>query len=408
MFDLEEVRAQFPALRRQVNGIPAAYLDGPGGTQVPQSVIDAMAGFMQRGGSNLGGPFATSRETDRVAADARRAMADFFGARPQEIAFGQNMTSITFAVSRALAATWQPGDEIVVTRLDHDANVSPWLLAARDRDVTVRWADFDPDDGCSLDIVGLHDLLNSRTRLVAVTHASNAVGTVVDVAGVARAAQSVGALTYVDAVHYAPHYPIDVAESGVDFLVASTYKFFGPHTGVLYGRGDLLESLQAYKVRPAPDRGPGKWETGTQSFESLAGVTATVDYMASLGVGTDRRQRLTTAYKAIGEHDAALTAQFLRALADMDRVRLFGIADGRMRTPTFAVSVAGLTADDVAARLGKQGIFVWAGHYYAVEVMRRLGVLDDGGLVRIGFVHYTTEEEVDRVAQALAAIAGSA
>lgn len=408
MIDRDEVRAQFPALRREVNGLPAAYLDGPGGTQVPQSVIDAMAGFMQRGGSNLGGPFATSRETDVVTADARRAMADFFGARPDEIAFGQNMTSLTFAVSRALAATWQPGDEIVVTRLDHDANVSPWLLAARDRDVTVRWADFDPADGCTLDIEGLHDLLTSRTRLVAVTHASNAVGTVVDVARVARAARSVGALTYVDAVHYAPHFLIDVAESGVDFLVASTYKFFGPHTGVLYGRGDLLESLEAYKVRPAPDRGPGKWETGTQSFESLAGVTATVDYMASLGVGADRRQRLMAAYKAIGEHDAALTGQFLRALEAMDGVRLFGIADGRLRTPTFAVSVAGVPAHDVAARLGEQGIFVWAGHYYAVEVMRRLGVLDEGGLVRIGFVHYTSDEEVDRVARGLAAIAGSA
>jgi cysteine desulfurase family protein (TIGR01976 family) len=328
-------------------------------------------------------------------------MADFLGGSPWEIVFGQNMTSLTFSISRSLAQTWQPGDEIVVTRLDHDANVSPWLLAARDRDVTVRWVDFDPEDGCTLDYEGLAAMLGPRTRLVAVTHASNATGTVVDVARVAEAARAVGALTYVDAVHYAPHFLIDVDELGIDFLACSAYKFFGPHTGVLWGRRELLESLEAYKVRPAPDEAPDKWETGTQSFESLAGVTAAVEYLASLGEGEQQRDQLTTAMKAIGEHDASLTRRFLDGISGIDGIRLYGISDERARTPTFAISVDGHTAHEVAELLGRQGIFVWAGHYYAVEVMRRIGVLDEGGLVRIGFVHYTTEEEVDRVLGAL-------
>jgi cysteine desulfurase family protein (TIGR01976 family) len=404
-FDVEAVRAQFPALGRTVAGKPAVYLDGPGGTQVPQRVIDAMVRFMERGGSNHGGPFVTSRETDAVHRSARFAIADLLGGSPSEIVFGQNMTSLTFAVSRSLARTWEEGDEIVVTRLDHDANVSPWLLAARDRGVTVRWLDFDPDDGCSLDATGLDEILGPRTRLVAVTHASNATGTVVDVARVAAMAQAVGALTYVDAVHHAPHYLIDVDALGIDFLACSAYKFFGPHTGVLWGRRELLESLDAYKVRPAPDDPPEKWETGTQSFESLAGVTAAVEYLASLGAGDHQRDRLTTAFKAIGEHEAALTGRFLDGVDAIDGVRLYGIADQRPRTPTFAISVAGHSAQEVAEQLGKQGIFVWAGHYYAVEVMRRIGVLDLGGLVRIGFVHYTTGSEVDRVLDALSRVA---
>jgi cysteine desulfurase family protein (TIGR01976 family) len=328
-------------------------------------------------------------------------MADFLGAEPGEIVFGQNMTSLTFAISRALARTWDPGDEIVLTRLDHDANVSPWLLAARDAGVTVRWLDFDPDDGCTLDYGGLDEVIGARTRLVAVTHASNATGTVVDVARVAAAAQTVGALTYVDAVHYAPHYSLDVTALGIDFLACSSYKFFGPHTGVLWGRREHLEALEAYKVRPAPDEAPDKWETGTQSFESLAGVTAAVDYLASLGHGETRRDRLTSAMEAIGRHDAVLTGRFLAGLAEMPGIRLYGIDDGRLRTPTFAVAVEGMTPQEVSEALGRQGIFVWAGHYYAVEVMRRIGVLDEGGLVRIGFVHYSTEDEVDRVLGAL-------
>ena len=403
--DVASIRSQFPALTRTVGGRPVAYLDGPGGTQAPEPVIDAMAGFMRDGGSNHGGPFVTSRETDAVVAGARTAIADLFGAQPGEIAFGQNMTSLTLSVSRALGASWMVGDNIVVTRLDHDANVWPWVIAARDAGVEVRWIDFDPDDGCRFDLEGLDQLIDARTRLVAVTRASNAVGSITDVQPVVDAAHAAGAVTYVDAVHYTPHGLLDVAELGTDFLAASAYKFFGPHTGCLYGRSEVLERVHAYKIRPAPDEPPGKWETGTQSFESLAGVSAAVDYIASLGEGPSRRERIISAMQAIVEYEHRLSERFLAGIAEIDGIRLYGrdVADGR--TPTFAVSVAGMHPDAVAAALGDLGLFVWSGDYYAVEVMRRLGVADQGGLVRIGFVHYNTSEEVDRVVGALAALA---
>ncbi len=404
-FDVSSVREQFPALQRMVGGQAAAYLDGPGGTQVPESVIDAMAGFMRAGGSNHGGPFATSRETDAVTESARSAIADLFGASPDEIAFGQNMTSLTLSVSRALGATWNPGDNVVVTRLDHDGDVWPWVIAARDAGAEVRWIDFDPEDGCRLMTETIGDIVDRRTRLVAMTHASNAVGTVTDPRLVIEAAHAVGALTYVDAVHYSPHGLLDVAALGTDFLAASAYKFFGPHTGCLYGRREVLESVEAYKIRPAPDVPPEKWETGTQSFESLAGVAAAVDYLASLGTGATRRDQLRSAMEAIGEYERSLSERFLNGIADISGVALYGrsVPDGR--TPTFAVSVDGTHPDDVAETLGDQGIFVWSGDYYAVEVMRRLGVADQGGLVRIGFAHYNTAEEVDRVVAALGELA---
>jgi len=403
--DVEAVRSQFPALSRVVDGQVAAYLDGPGGTQVPKSVIDAMADFMRAGGSNHGGPFVTSRETDAVAASARQAVADLFGASPDEIAFGQNMTSLTLSVSRALGATWMIGDNIVVTRLDHDANVWPWVVAARDAGVEVRWIDFDPGDGCRLQIEQISDVIDRRTRLVAATQASNAVGTVTDVRSLIGAAHLVGALTYVDAVHYSPHGLLDVAALGTDFLAASSYKFFGPHTGCLYGRSEVLNDVAAYKIRPAPDDPPGKWETGTQSFESLAGVTAAVDYIASLGEGDSRRQRIGSAMETIGSYERAVAERFLDGIAGLPRVRLYGRNTPDGRTPTFAVSVSGIHPDEVAATLGNLGIFVWSGDYYAVEVMRRLGVANQGGLVRIGFVHYNTFEEVDRVVAALSDLA---
>ncbi len=399
--DVEAIRNQFPALSRVVGGRPAAYLDGPGGTQVPKSVIDAMADFMRAGGSNHGGPFVTSRETDAVAEEARRAVADLFGASPDEIAFGQNMTSLTLSVSRALGATWEAGDNIVVTRLDHDANVWPWVIAARDAGADVRWIDFDPDNGCRLDTEGLGSLIDARTRLVAVTHASNAVGTITDLGPIIEAAHAVGARTYVDAVHYSPHGPLDVADLGTDFLAASSYKFFGPHTGCLYGSSEALTEEAAYKIRPAPDDPPGKWETGTQSFESLAGVAAAVEYIASLGDGSSRRDRILSAMETIGAYERAVSARFLEGIAALPAVTLYGRSTPDGRTPTFAVSVDGVRPDTVAAELGDLGIFVWSGDYYAVEVMSRLGLADQGGLVRIGFVHYNTLEEVDRVVAAL-------
>ncbi len=403
-FDPDSVRSRFPALAREVGGQPAVYFDGPGGTQAPTEVIEAMAGYLRRGSSNLGGGFVTSDEAVEVTAAARRAVADLFNAADDEIVFGQNMTSLTFALSRALASTWSPGDEIVVTRLDHDANITPWTMAAADRDVTVRWVDFDPEDGCRLDMESLARALGPRTRLLAITHGSNAVGTIPDVAAAVEMAHAAGALVYVDAVHYTPHGVVDVEASGCDFLAASAYKFFGPHTGAMYGRRELLDDLDAYKVRPAPASGPGKWETGTQSFESLAGVTACVDYLAGLAPepGADRRSALVAAMEATTEHERRLAARFLAGLAEMPDITLHGIHTATPdRTPTFAIAVAGQPAGMVQHRLGEQGIFVWSGHYYAVAVMERLGVLDSGGLVRVGFAHYNTVAEVDRLLEAL-------
>jgi len=397
VIDTASVRAQFPALRREVAGSQAVYLDGPGGTQVPRSVIDAMAGVLERGVSNLSPRFDAGVLAIQTTADARAAVADFFGAAsPNEIVFGQNMTSLTFAVSRALANTWQPGDEIIVTALDHDANRTPWVMAAEDRGVSVKVVPFDTTI-FDIHLASIRRALTDRTRLIAVTHASNAVGTIVDVGAVTELAHSVGALSYVDAVHFAPHGPIDVQQIDCDFLVASAYKFFGPHTGCLFGKAQHLQSLTAYKVRPAPADGPGKWETGTQSFESLAGVTAAVDYLAGLGEGPDRRSQLVSAMQRIREYEMALSRRFLDGIEDMEHITLYGIPDVADRAPTFAIDVDGVSASAVASRLGERGVFVWDGHYYAVGVMEALGRIDSGGLVRIGFTHYTTPDEIDRL-----------
>jgi cysteine desulfurase family protein (TIGR01976 family) len=394
--DIDAVRSGFPALKRTLEGEQVAYLDGPGGTQVHKSVIDAMSRFMGRGGSNLGGPFVTSRETEVVVGHARAAVADLFGAEQDEIVFGQNMTSLTYAMSRALGRSWDAGGNIVLTRLDHDANVSPWMQAAQDADVEVRFVDFDPSDGCSLDLASLDEALDERTELVAFTHASNAVGTTTPVGEIVDLAHAVGALTYVDAVHFAPHGLIDVGKSGTDFLVASAYKWFGPHTGCLFGRSDLLESIQPYKLRPSPDHAPDSWETGTQSFESMQGVTAAVDYIASLGDGATRRERIASSYAAIGEHESVLSDRFLSGIATIPRSRMFGRRETGDRTPTFAIDIEGVGPAEVARKLGAVGCFVWSGDYYAHEVMHRLD-RSSAGLVRIGFVHYNTIAEVDRV-----------
>ena len=406
------LREQFPALRRTINGQPAVFLDGPGGTQAPERVIEAMTGYLRSGSSNHGGPFQTSRETDAATDAAREAMRDMLNAnRAEEIVFGQNMTSLTFSISRAIAQEWQPGDEIVLTRIDHDGNVSPWLRAAEDRGVTVRRLDFRPEN-CTLAIDTLPGLINEKTRLVAVNYASNAVGTINDVAKVVEMAHAVGALVYVDAVHYAPHDVIDVQALDCDFLACSVYKFFGPHTGVLYGKYEHLDRLNAYRVRPAGDIPPGKWETGTQSFESLSGVTAAIDYLASLG-GQDgtRRERIVRGMKAIKQYEAILSERFLRAATRVPGIRVYGITDPEeleRRTPTFAISLAGFSPEYVATYLGDRGFFVWHGHYYAVEVMARLELLESGGLVRIGFTHYNTYEELDRLIDVLIELAATA
>jgi len=412
-FDPIPLRKQFPSLKLLVKDRPAVFFDGPGGTQTPQRVIDAMSQYLVQDNSNLGGAFITSQRTERIAAEARQAMADFFHAkRPEEIVFGQNMTSLTFAMSRAISRTWNPGDEIIVTWLDHDANITPWVLAARDRGVKTRWLEFQLED-CTLNLDRFTELLNEKTRLVAVTFASNAVGSIVDVAQVTKLAHQVGALVYVDAVHYTPHNPVDVQAIDCDFLVASAYKFFGPHTGILYGKYEWLDSLEAYKVRPAPGRPPGKWETGTQSFESLAGVQAAIDYLESIGQEygdgdvdryDGRRLRLKRAMNAIKSYEENLSLHFLRQAVEVPGLQVHGITDVERlseRAPTFAVSLAGHTPRDVAQYLGDQGIFVWDGHYYAVAVMDKLGKLVSGGLVRIGFAHYNTEDEIQRLISAL-------
>ncbi len=415
-FDPFPLRSQFPSLNQMVDGQPFAFFDGPGGTQTPDIVIDAISGYLSRDNSNLGGAFVTSERTVEVTFRARQAMADLLNARrPEEIVFGQNMTSLTFAASRAISQTWHPGDEIIVTRLDHDANITPWVLAARERGVKVRWLDFRPED-CTLQIDALPDILNRKTRLIAVTLASNAVGTIVDIGSIVTMAHDVGALVYVDAVHNTPHNPIDVQALNCDFLAASAYKFFGPHTGVLYGKYELLDKINPYKVRPAPDTPPGKWETGTQSFESLAGVEAAVTYLESiLGDGAEtelielseyqgRRRRLKQALTAIKRYEESLSFRFLREAAQIPGLRVYGITDVERlaeRAPTFSISMAGLRPRQIAERLGQQGIFVWDGHYYAVAVMDHLGTLEQGGLTRIGFVHYNTAEEVDRLVGAL-------
>jgi cysteine desulfurase family protein (TIGR01976 family) len=401
MMPFELVRSRFPALARTENGVPVVHLDAPAGTQVPEPVIEAMARVQRNGMANTGGPFGASRDAGDVVDGARAAVADLFGASPENVVFGQNMTSLTFSMSRAIARSWTSSDRVVVTSLDHDANVTPWRIAAVERGAEVLRADFEPATG-RLDPSAVVDLIDERTRLVAVTAASNALGSVTELAPIITAAHAVGALVYVDAVHLSAHRRSEFSALGADFIAASAYKFFGPHTGLVIGASRVLESIQPYKVLPASDSSPDRWETGTQSFESLAGVTAAVDYLASLGDGLDRPARLITAYQRIRRHEDALSARFLAGIGEMPHVRLHGPdADGPDRVSTFAVTVAGTDSADVARVLGDQGIYVWSGNYYAVGVMDHLGLSAAGGAVRIGFVHYTTEGEVDRVLEAI-------
>ncbi|UCC90084.1 MAG: cysteine desulfurase-like protein [Anaerolineales bacterium] len=412
MLDLSVLRDQFPALRQtDGQGRPFIYFDGPGGTQVPQSVIDAMSDYLTRSNSNTHGAFVTSRRSDQAIADAHQAMADFLNApSPDEIVFGPNMTSLTFNISRAIGRELHPGDEIVVTRLDHDANIAPWL-ALEEQGVVVRHADFNSLD-CTLDMDDLARLITERTRLVAVGYASNAVGTINNVGRIAEMAHAVGAWIYVDAVHYAPHGPIDVQAIDCDFLVCSAYKFFGPHMGALYGRYELLDHLRAYKVRPAEDHPPDKFETGTKNHEGLAGTTAAINYLADLGAEfgapfadlypefEGRRLHLKTAMAAVRAYERPLAERMIAGLMEMPGVTVYGITDPTRfegRAPTVAFTLEGYTPRQVAQRLGSEGIFVWDGNYYALAVTERLGVEESGGMVRVGVAHYNTLGEVDRL-----------
>jgi cysteine desulfurase family protein (TIGR01976 family) len=385
------VRERFPAL---ASG--AAYLDGPGGSQTPQEVIDAVAACLRDTNSNLGGAFPTSAASDEVMARGRAAAAEFTGAAPAEIAFGANMTTLNFQLAHAVARTLEPGDEILVTRLDHDANVSPWLLVARDHDLTVRTAPIRTDD-VTLDEDALEELIGERTRVVAFPLASNAVGSIPDAARIAAAAHRVGALAWADGVHFAPHRRLRAREWGIDVLLCSPYKFFGPHLGIAAIRLDLARSLPADRVRPASEDPPGhRFETGTQSHEAVAGATAAIEYLRSLGAGD-----LDVAFELIEAHETALAERFLAGVPE--RLTLYGIPRAEGRTPTFCFNLAGLEPRAVARRMGERGIYVWDGDYYALEPMRALS-LGAAGAVRAGFLHYTTEDEVDRLLEAFAAL----
>ena len=401
------VRAQFPALQEKVNGHPAVFFDGPAGTQVPQRVIDAIVDYLVHRNANNCGAFLTSKRTDETIAEARLAMADFLGCTAKEVVFGANMTTLTFAFSRSLAREMKAGDEIVVTTLDHDANVAPWR-ALEERGIIVRQVDVHEKD-CTLDMDDLRRKITSRTRLVAVGYAANAVGTINDVQEVVRLAHAARALAFIDAVHYSPHGSIDVRALDCDFLACSTYKFFGPHIGVLYGKAEHMKRLHPYKVRPQYDSLPDRWETGTQNHECLAGVTAAVDYLADLGrhvapEASGRREALLAAYRAIQKHERSLVTRLISGLLEIPGLKFYGISDPAQfhrRVPTVAIRMQGLTPLQLATLLNERGFFTWDGNYFAINITERLGVEQDGGMLRIGIVHYNTAEEVDRLLQAL-------
>jgi len=443
--DLSWVRSQFPSLKRTVNGRPAVFLDGPGGTQVPQRVIDAISSYLARDNANTCGAYETSRATDRMIAGARAAIGDFLNCDADEIVFGANMTSLTYAMSRSIGRELGTGDEVVLTLLDHDANFSPWK-ALEEKGVTVRAARFNPVD-CTLDMEDLARQINSRTRVVAVGYASNAVGTINDVGEVVRLARQVGALSYIDAVHYAPHGLIDVRELGCDFLVCSTYKFFGPHTGVLFGKREHLARLRPYKVRPNTENVPQRWEWGTLNHECIAGIGACVEYWEELGrrasgagilarehqtflasqaadrnvrptqpATLSRREAIVAAHAAIHPHERAMTERMIAGLVEIPGLKLYGISDLRkfdpqfdppfdQRCATFAVRIDGHTPLELATKLGERGFFTWDGNYYAINVTEQLDVERTGGFLRIGLVHYNTMEEVEGFLVALGDIA---
>lgn len=411
--DLTWVRSHFPALLQTVNGHPAVFLDGPGGTQMPQRVIDAITNYLAHDNANSGGAYATSRRTDAMIAGARTAMADFFNCDPDEVIFGQNMTALTFALSRALGRQFGPGNEILVTHLDHDANISPWR-ALEERGATVRFVDINEVD-CTLDMSDLARKISGHTRLVAVGYASNAVGTINNVREVVRLSRQAGALTYIDAVHYAPHGPIDVRALDCDFLVCSTYKFFGPHMGILYGKREQLKRLHPYKVRALTNNSPFRWEWGTLNHECIAGITASVEYLADLGRRMDpsvqtRRAALLAAYGAIQHHERSLAEHLIRGLLAIPGLKLYGISDPKrfnQRCPTIAVRIEGRPPLGLATKLGEHGFFTWDGNYYALNLTERLDVEKTGGFLRIGLVHYNTADEVDRFLTALREIVGA-
>ncbi len=411
--DLHWIRSQFPALHQTVNGYPAVFFDGPGGTQVPRVVIDAISHYLETSNANSGGAYPTSRRTNAMIDEARAAMGDLLGCEPSEIVFGPNMTTLTYALSRSIGRELGQDDEIVLTHLDHDANISPWRTL-EERGVTTRFVEVKKED-CTLDLEDLRSKITPRTRLVAVGYASNAVGTINDVKKIVEIAHQYGAMAFIDAVHYAPHGPIDVRELDCDFLACSTYKFFGPHMGVLYGKHEHLKRLTPYKLRANPDSVPSRWERGTLNHECIAGITACVEYLASLGrkvdgSAADRRAALQSAYAGIQQYERSLAEQLISGLLGIPGLTFYGIRDANrfdQRCPTVAVRVKGHTPLELATKLGDRGIFTWDGNYYAINLSEYLDVEKDGGFLRIGLAHYNTAEEVERCLKTLREIVGA-
>jgi cysteine desulfurase family protein (TIGR01976 family) len=395
------IRAQFPALERRHRGASVAYFDGPGGTQVPRAVVEAMDDYLYHHNANTHWRYPTSQETDLLIAEARVALADFLGASPTEIAFGANMTTLTFHLARALGRQWGPGDTVIVTELDHHANVAPWRALEREKGISVRSVPLAAETG-QLDWAGLEELLSAGPRLLAIGAASNALGTVNDVARAARLARAAGALTFVDAVHFAPHEPVDVQAIGCDFLACSAYKFYGPHVGILFARESVLRALDVPKLAPAPETAPERLETGTLNHEGIIGAAAAVEFLASLGPGENRRGRLAQTFTELHTRGQTLVRRLWNGLSGIGGVRLYGPSPAANRTPTVAFTVAGRSADQVAERLAERAVFVSSGDFYATTVVERLGVTD--GLVRAGCACYTTEEEVDRLIEGVAAL----
>ncbi|ODM50670.1 cysteine desulfurase-like protein [Vibrio harveyi] len=406
-FNLNQIREQFPALAQYHNDRPVTFFDGPGGSQVPQSVLDSMVSYLGHFNSNLGGHYFSSQATVDVMQSARESAQALLNAPSSgNIVVGANMTSLTFQLSRAISRDWKEGDEIIVSALDHYSNVSSWQQAAEDKGVIVHQVRINEHD-CTLDLEHLQSLLSEKTRLVAVTYASNTTGSIVDIHQVVELAHRIGAQVYVDAVHYAPHHLVDVQAIGCDFLACSAYKFFGPHVGIAYIADQWLHSIKPYKVEPATNIGPGRFETGTQSFEGLAGVTAAIEYLAQFGdEGASLRQRLEQSYALYNQHEQQLSAHFLQRLGALDGVNLFGINDesSQLRTPTFALTFDKYAPEFIAKTLGEHNICVWNGHFYALGLVRQLGLEESGGVVRIGCMHYNTTAEIDMLFDVLESI----
>lgn len=410
-FPLDWCRNQFPALKRVVSGHPVAFFDGPGGSQVPQGVIDSVIHYLAHTNANRGGQYATAFESDELLESAHATVADFVGtSHAESIIFGANMTTLTFALSRAISKNWNAGDEIIVTRLDHDGNVTPWVLAARDAGVTVKYVDFHRTD-CTLDLQDFASKLTPRTKFVAVGCASNIVGTINPVEKLCQQAHAVGAQVFLDAVHYAPHALPDVTRWGCDWLACSAYKFFGPHVGILWGRPELLKGITPYKLRPVTESLPGRWMTGTQNFEGIAGTKGAVDYLTELGrqVGgppDSRRGLLEAAYSAIGDYERQLAARLIEGLTGIPQLTVYGLTDLQRlneRTPTVSFVHKSIPAIDLAAKLGQQGLFVGHGNFYALQVSEAFG-LEPAGVVRVGLMHYNTKTEVDRLLSSIASL----